>query len=309
MKLTRRHFLLAAVAASVMGTAQPRRWRWRGSALGAEAQIVLAGPQDQAQAAIRDVVSEIDRLENIFSLHRPNSQLSRLNAAGALDAPSRDLLAALEASARWKRKTGGAFDPAVQPLWRHWARGGAGPAQAALDRVRRAEIGTAPGRITLSPGTALTLNGIAQGIIADRAAELLTRRGFASPLIDTGEMRLAGPERRAVDLPAAGLRLRLAELGVATSAPGALSFDPAGRRHHLIDPRSGDSPRWWRSVTVIAPAAGTADALSTAFAISPPELVGDIAASLGDVAVIVTGQNGETRSYGAPRLLSESTIL
>jgi thiamine biosynthesis lipoprotein len=223
-----------------------------------------------------------------------------------LEAPSRDLRDALAASARWTRLTGGAFDPAVQPLWQHWARGAAEPAEAALVQVRNAKIGLSASRITLSPGTALTLNGIAQGIVADRVTGLLVRRDFTAPLIDTGEMRLSGPERRPVDLPEAGLRLHLAEAAVATSAPGALSFDAAGRRHHLFDPRTGDSPGWWRSVTVIAPTAEAADALSTGFAVSPPELVGDLAASLDDVAVVATGRAGGARIFGATRLLLES---
>ncbi|MEE8454255.1 MAG: FAD:protein FMN transferase [Limibaculum sp.] len=169
MRLTRRRFLLAAAATGILGRVRPehraerwaKRWEWRGSALGAEARIVLTGPKDQAEAALAAVVAEIGRLENIFSLHRAHSQLSRLNARGVLAAPARDLRDALAASARWKRLTGGAFDPAVQPLWQHWAQGAAEPAQqAALDRVlarvRNAEIGLAAGRITLSPGTALT---------------------------------------------------------------------------------------------------------------------------------------------------------
>lgn len=314
MRLTRRRFLLAAAATGILGRVRPehraerwaKRWEWRGSALGAEARIVLTGPKDQAEAALAAVVAEIDRLENIFSLHRAHSQLSRLNARGVLAAPARDLRDALAASARWKRLTGGAFDPAVQPLWQHWAQGAAKPAEAVLARVRNAEIGLAAGRITLSPGTALTLNGIAQGIVADRVSALLVRRGFTSPLIDTGEMRLSGPERRPVDLPAAGLRLHVAEAAVATSAPGALSFDAAGRRHHLFDPRTGDSPGWWRSVTVIAATAEAADALSTGFAVSPPELVGDLAASLTQIAVVATDRTGETRIFGATRLLSEN---
>jgi thiamine biosynthesis lipoprotein len=309
--MTRRRFLLAAAAAGVVGRIHAERWEWRGSALGAEARIVLTGPRGQAEAALADVVSEIDRLEEIFSLHRPASQLSRLNAAGTLDTPSRELRDALASSARWKQLTGGAFDPAVQPLWQHWARGGAGPMQAALDRVRHAEISVTPGRVTLSPGTELTLTGIAQGIVADRVAGMLQRRGFTPPLIDTGEMRLPGSERRPVDLPEAGLRLHLAEVAVATSTPGAMLLETAdesaSRRHHLFDPNSGDSPRWWRSITVIAPTAEAADALSTGFAVSPPELVGDLTAGLPDVAVVATGPAGLTRTFGAPRLLSEST--
>jgi thiamine biosynthesis lipoprotein len=275
--------------------------------LGAEARIVLSGPKEQAEAALVEVVAEIDRLEDIFSLHRAQSQLSRLNAQGVLVAPSQDLRDALAASVRWKRLTGGAFDPAVQPLWRHWAQGARGSkmsVEKALDQVRDTKINIASGRITLSPGAALTLNGIAQGIVADRVAGLLIRRGFTPPLIDTGEMRLSGPERRPVELPDAGLCLHLAETAVATSAPGAMSFDATSRRHHLFDPRTGDSPGWWRCITVIAPTAEAADALSTGFAVSPPELVGDLAASFTDIAVIATGRAGQTRTFGVARLLS-----
>jgi thiamine biosynthesis lipoprotein len=307
MKLTRRRFLLAAAAVGVLGRFHAERWEWRGSALGAEARIVLTGPRDQAEAALLDVVAEIDRLEEIFSLYRPASELSRLNAFGILNTPSRDLSDALAASARWKRLTDGAFDPAVQPLWQHWAENGSEPARVSLDRVLDAAINLSPACITLSPGTALTLNGIAQGIIADRVAALLSRRGFTPPLIDTGEMCLPGPEYRPVDLPEAGLRLHLAEAAVATSAPGALSFDTAGRRHHLFYPLSGESPGWWRSVTVIAPTAEAADALSTAFAVSQLGIIGDVAAGHPDVAVFATSRQGATSTFGSPRLLSEIT--
>jgi len=296
---------LAATAAAALGRVTPQRWEWRGNALGAEARIALAAPRDQAEAALAAVTAEIDRLEDIFSLHRPGSQLARLNAAGSLDGPARDLREALAASAHWSRATEGAFDPAVQPLWRLWARG-EGDAQTALDRVRAAHVSVADARITLAPGTGLTLNGIAQGIVADRVADLLARHGFTAPLIDTGEMRLPGGEQRIVALPDAGLRLRLAEAAVATSAPAALTFDPAGRHHHLFDPHSGASPCWWRSVTVVAPTAEAADALSTAFAVSSPESVGDLAAGLPDTAVIATSRDGRTRRFGARRLPGEA---
>ena len=137
-------------------------------------------------------------------------------------------------------------------------------------------------------------------------AELLARRGFAAPVIDAGEMRLPGAERRVVALPESGLRLRLAETALATSAASAMVFDAAGRRHHLFDPHSGASPGWWRSVTVIAPTAEAADALSTGFAVSPPELAGDIAAGLDDVAAIATDRAGRTSVFGAARLIREA---
>lgn len=302
MRMTRRKFLVAATALAVAGGARPARWEWRGAALGGEARIVLEGTRDRAEAALAAVADEIGRLENIFSLHRQGSELCRLNAAGALEAPSRDLRDGLAAAAHWKRATEGAFDPAVQPLWRHWAENQGEPAGAALAAVRGARVGVAPGRVTLAPGTALTLNGISQGTIADRVADLLERHGFLPPVIDTGEMRLMGPDRRAIELPAAGLRLQLAEAAVATSAPSALTFDAAGRHHHLFDPATGASPRWWRAVTVIAPTAEAADALSTGFAVSPPEMVGDLAAGMAEVAVIATAADGTTRRLGRREL-------
>ena len=294
MSLTRRRFLLLAAAASVVAPARRETWDWRGDALGAEARIVLSGARDAAQAALAEVAAEIDRLENIFSLHRPSSQLARLNRDGALTAPARDLTEALRISAHWRHRTEGAFDPAVQPLWTAAVAGTPAP----LERVRAAGIVVAPGLVRLSPGTALTLNGIAQGVIADRVAALLTRRGFASPRIDTGEMRLPGNERRRLRLPDAGLELEVADCAVATSAPDALRFPGLGG---IISSTrcTGRSPEHWRAVTVIAPTAADADALSTAFAVSPPERIGDLVPA--DTLVLATDRAGRTRRFGRAR--------
>jgi thiamine biosynthesis lipoprotein len=258
--------------------------------MGAEACIVLAGPRDAAEAALGAVAAEIERLEDLFSLHRPDSQLARLNRDGALAAPARDFTEVLRLSARWRARTEGAFDPAVQPLWTAAVEARPAP----LDRVRAARVEIEPGRVRLSPGAALTLNGIAQGYIADRVAALLTRHGFAAPRIDTGEMRLPGRERRRLHLPDAGLELEVADCAVATSAPDALRLP--GARHHLFDPRTGRSPEHWRAVTVVAPTAADADALSTAFAVSAPERIGDLVPP--DTLVLATDRAGRTRSYG-----------
>lgn len=50
-------------------------------------------------------------------------------------------------------------------------------------------------------------------------------------------------------------------------------FDPAGRFTHLFDPRTGRSPALYRTVSVIAPTATEADALSTAFSLMPAERI------------------------------------
>jgi thiamine biosynthesis lipoprotein len=292
MMLSRRRFLVLAAATTALGSVSRRGvFEWRGDALGGEARIRLEGPRDQVEAALAESAAEIDRLENLFSLHRPDSQLSRLNRDGGLDAPARDLVNALTRAAMWKTRTEGAFDPAVQPDWLAAARGE--PPKPFPNVAPH----LAPGRITLPPRAALTLNGIAQGLVADRVADLLIRRGFGSPVIDTGETRLPGPARRLVGLSHAE-PVRLADCAVSTSEPGALRF--ASGRHHILDPRTGATPEIWRAVTVIAPRAIDADALSTAFAVSTAERIGDLVPA--DTLVIATDPEGRTRRFGlAPR--------
>ena len=289
-RITRRRFLVAAAVASLVAPARPVRLDWRGSALGAEARIVLEGPRDRAEAALAAAAAEIERLEALFSLHRPGSQLSRLNGEGRLTLPARELRRLLAAAEAWRARTEGAFDARVQPLWAHRAAGGSGPGPVAS--VAATRIADLPGRLALPAGGAITLNGIAQGTIADRVAGLLAREGFAPALVDAGELRLA--PGRALAIPHAGIRVAAAHAAAATSAPGALRF--AGGGHHLFDPASGTSPERWRAVTVLGPDAETADALSPAFAVSERARLGDLVPE--GVAVVATDHAGRVHRFG-----------
>lgn len=274
-RFSRRRFLAIASAAALAGPAAAAPVsRWRGVALGAAASITLAHPQaDRLIAAAR---AEIARLEAVFSLYRADSALMRLNAAGSLAAPPLDLVECLGIAGAVHAATGGAFDPTVQPLWaahaEAWAAG-APPTDAALaaarDRSGWAGVTVAPERIALArPGMALTLNGIAQGLIADRVVRLLAAEGVADVLADTGEIVAAGHDPAGepwrVVLPG-GQEARLTGEAVATSAPLGTVFDAAGTQGHIIDPATGRpaAPRW-RHVTIAARSAALADALSTA---------------------------------------------
>src|SRR5690606_7486502 len=136
--------------------------------------------RDFARATIDRCVAEIDRLESIFSLYRPQSALVRLNAAGTLVQPPVELVELLSFALALARRSEGAFDPTVQPLYRllaeHFAQPGAtpaGPDARAIGRVlesvghRHVELDAALVRLH-RPGMAVTLNGVAQGFITDR---------------------------------------------------------------------------------------------------------------------------------------------
>lgn len=248
---------------------------WRGMALGAQTSIKLA--HEERTEAVRMLAAcraEIERLEDIFSLYRPSSQIVRLNTEGELKGPSADLVQCLNEARLVSEATAGAFDVTVAPLWNLYA-GGGGSNGSRLQEMRahvdyRAVL-MAPGRIALAtPEMALTLNGIAQGYITDRVAELLGRYGFSRVLVSLGELRaLKGPDDRSawhieLDSPeGAGSRIELEESAVATSSAQGLVFDSEGDASHLIDPRTGKARPLWNQVSVVAASATRADALST----------------------------------------------
>lgn len=276
MLISRRRFLVISAAltlAPAMGRAERARHYWSGQALGARASIRIDHPQ--AEAIVARCLSEIDRLENILSLYRADSALSRLNRDGRLDAPPFELLDCLATAGAVHRSSDGRFDPTVQPLWALWAEAavaGERPSpearQATLARVGWEGVRFDSTRITLPRGFALTLNGIGQGYVADRVARLLEDEGLNHVLIDTGEFRALGGQPDGAPWPvrlASGGQVALTQRALATSSPLGTTFDQAGRDGHILDPRKGTPVQpVWREITITAPSAALADALTTA---------------------------------------------
>ena len=285
---TRRRILgiFAGVAALpfLPGEGRTASAQWRGLALGADAYIILDHPD--ADVLVPLAVAEIRRLEAAFSLFRSDSELSRLNRDGVLLAPSLDMVELLSFCTALHVRTDGAFDPTVQPLWalhaEAWSRSDA-PDDRQIDRAREV---TGWNRVTVSPaelsfrrpGMALTLNGIAQGFIADKVAALLRHQGVGNVLVNTGEIVArgqppeGGPWR--IGLPDRNESpLLLTDRAVATSTPLATTFDREETVGHIINPRTGRPGGLWSRVTVVSAGAAEADALSTAFCLmTGPEI-------------------------------------
>ncbi len=280
---------------------------WSGTALGAAASLAISGTsRSRAEELITLARAEIDRLENIFSLYRENSMLMKLNRTGLLDTPPLDLLHLLSLAGAVHDATDGAFDPTVQPLWALYAENGGKPDKPALhDALSRTgwrHVITEPQRVSFArPDMAMTLNGIAQGYVTDRIADLLRSKGLQNVLVSVGEISAIG-ERS----PGVHWQVGLAELGnqaaeetidlhdnaVATSAPLGTVMDPAGRIGHIIDPRSGSVDSKWRRVSVIHKSAAIADGLSTAFAVMDDDTIRHALRQVGEARVIAVDREG-----------------
>ncbi|MGO3934247.1 FAD:protein FMN transferase [Rhodopseudomonas pseudopalustris] len=320
--LTRRRMIaIAATAlgatmlAGVRGARADQLLRWQGSALGAQASIEIHHPDRAvAERLIAQCVAMVRQLEQQFSLYRPDSAICELNRSGLLIGPDPQMVALLRASRQFAELTNGAFDPTVQPLWRlyqdHFSAhpdpdGPSQPALAdALARVGHDGLRIGTDRVALMKrGAAITLNGIAQGFATDRVAELLRDAGLSTTLIDIGEIRALGarPDGRpwrvglddATQPGALTGSIDLVDRAVATSAGAGFRFDDSGRFTHLFDPATGRSPALYRSVSVIAPTATEADALSTAFSLLPPARIKEIMERRPNVEAWIVRADGE----------------
>lgn len=284
-EFSRRRFLTIFAAAGTLATvpfasqAQHPVRTWKGVAMGSAASIRLSHPD--ADEILSRATRELERLENIFSLYRDHSILAQLNRNGVIDAPPFEFLECLGLCGIINRASGGLFDPTVQSLWQLYAQSysqGHAPLNAsiheALARTGWDKVDIDQNRVGFKKtDMSLTLNGIAQGYVADRIATLLRNDGLTNILINTGEFAALGGHPDGQDWPisinsGSGIRkdqVMLRDNALATSLPNGTFFDQAGLAGHILDPRTGrPAPARRQAVSITAPRAALADGLSTA---------------------------------------------
>jgi thiamine biosynthesis lipoprotein len=240
--------------------------------MGTDIELLLdAEPGERAEGALDRAEAEFERLEQVMSRFRDDSELSRLNRDGMITGASPDLVRVVGMALEAREDTAGRFDPTV-----HDAVVAAGydrsfddvapdaPAFAVAERQRCGGRVTIKGlTIELQPGFRLDLGGIGKGYAADRVADVLAVVGPC--LVNAGG-----------DLAVRGgswpvgvtdeLTLELTRGGLATSGRDRRSWIRNGEsRHHLIDPATGlpaaDTPT---RVTVVAGSAAAAEIAATA---------------------------------------------
>jgi FAD:protein FMN transferase len=289
---------------------------WHGTALGADATLQIHHPErNEAQRLIARALTEVRRLERLFSLYQDDSALVELNKRSVLASPAPELVELLRLSQYYAMLTDGALDPTVQPLWElyaeHFSREEADPAgpseatlQAVVARVGYRKLLVSDDRIVMPIGTAVTLNGIAQGYITDKVADLLRAEGIDHSLVEMGETRVIGthPDGRAWDVAVAdpddpdriATVLPIVDRAVATSGAYGFRFDQSGRFNHLFDPVTGACACMYRSVTTVARRATAADALSTAFSLMPRNRIQAVMGPAGIQMVYLIDANGKS---------------
>ena len=251
---------------------------------------------------VRDLAQRtFQSLDNDLSAWNPASTLCAVNAAAGAPRPvavSHDFAAVLQAALGFCADSEGAFNPLIGPVMQAWGFNGGAlhpvcPAEedlvALLARTHWHDIHLTTGaqatvRLAL-PGMQLDLGAIAKGYAVDLAWERLKAAGHTNLLIDLGgNLRALGEAapgrggwRTGVRNPfqahaLAGKFLMRDGEAVATSGNYERFVEIDGLRYaHIMDGRTGQPVTGMAGVTVIAPDAATADALSTALFILGPQ--------------------------------------
>ncbi len=267
--------------------------RFRGTCMGTAYAVTVAGFVDEptSQAIAERVGDELERIEQVFSLYRPSSELSRFNAAetGAWIGVSDDLLAVTQHGLELARQTGGAFDPTVAPLIRLWRIPAAGsewspPTKKAIAEIRKhvdfRQVQTRdrlPAIRKLAAGIELDLNALVEGYAIDRVIDLLLQSGVKNALVELGgEFGAIGHKTNGqawqigIENPlepnALYATVSLRGGALATSGNYRQAIEHRGRRYgHILDARLGEPVTHdLVAVSVIAKDAITADGWATA---------------------------------------------
>ncbi|WP_225446690.1 FAD:protein FMN transferase [Streptacidiphilus sp. PB12-B1b] len=257
-------------------------------ALGTTAVLLVEDPAalEPARAVL---VAELAAIDAACSRFRPDSELSRANAAAGVPVTVGPLFAeALDAALRAAELTDGVVDPTVGPslvaLGYDRTFASVRPEEVApISPVpaggwRGVEWDARTRRLRLPAGTGLDLGATAKALAADRAADLAARAAGCGVLVSLGgDLSIAGAvpdqgwqvkiaDHHAAPPTAPGPVVTLRTGGLATSGTTVRAWRRGDRAlHHIVDPSTGDVPApVWRTVSVAAANCVDANTASTA---------------------------------------------
>lgn len=278
--------------------------------------VGVNGNAKKVGEAIDRAFAEIARVESIFSVYDPASEISRINRLEKSETLkiSAEAFYLIDKAMEYSVKTDGAFDITVKPLIDIWARAkahGIVPSDEyikyAMEKVDPSSVLLDRAGLTISfekDGMALDLGGVAKGYAVDRAIETLKDNGIKDAIVNSGgDMYCLGARskrqlwsvgiRHPRDSGSIFLELELRNKAIDTSGDYEKYYILDGKRYsHIIDPRSG-RPIGDKvvSASVIADDAMTADILATTLCILGRDGLSIISKIGGSDAVVISKED------------------
>jgi len=253
-------------------------------------------PKAQAKEAVSRAFDAMNKVDQLMSHYKETSEISQIKHLKSLESMpvSEETFTVLKRSQDFSKMTEGAFDITIGTLIKRWGfyhrEERDLPTKKELKQIltqtgsNQFDLVLSTKSITVhSPHLDLDLGGIAKGYAIDCALQELRHAGVQKAIVNSGgNIGFLGsrPQKEGWRVgvknpkdPKALLGwLEVPEGAVATSGNYENFFDIKGTRYaHIVDPRTGWPVQGVLSVTVAAPNAMDADALSTALFVLGPE--------------------------------------
>ena len=256
-------------------------------AMGGPCSLHLRGDDDaQMERAARNAIAEVQRIERKFSRYLDDSVVSRINRSAGLNAVDVDSETGqlLRFADQLWHQSGGLFDITSGVLRRAWnfsipALPSAQSLADALSLVGWDRVLIDGDQVRLGDvGMELDFGGFGKEYAADRAAVVLREAGIPNALVNLGgDLHALGNPSTApwsIDIqhprpPASNPLERIAHVslrqgGLATSGDYERFIEIDGRRCcHILNPLTGWPVNAHQSISVLAPNATAAGALTT----------------------------------------------
>jgi thiamine biosynthesis lipoprotein len=251
-------------------------------AMGTFVSMTLLHPsRDQAEEAMGRAFNEINRLERVLSRYDASTPVFALNKEGVLKDVPPEVSEVLRHSLRFNHLTGGNFDVTVKPLIDLF-REKVGKKKTFPTDAEIKDLQSLVGSQNIvfnersisfkKPGMGVTFDGIAKGYIIDRAADVLCSHGIQNFLLNAGgDIRTRGskadnhPWVIAIQDPRKKQAypdiVQMRDGCIATSGNYEAYYDEEKIFYHIVDPKTGLSPRLTTSVSVTARTNMEAEAL------------------------------------------------
>jgi thiamine biosynthesis lipoprotein len=298
-------------------------------AMGSYFEVRIGAETPGGLGLTETVLDLIDTLEQQMTVYRDDSEVALINATAHLGpvAVEPGLFRLLEHAVALGEATGGAYDVTAGALSVAWGFF-RGPRRVpdpetladARDRTGQHHLRLDAERQTVAfdrPGILINLGSIGKGYAIDRAVDVIKNHWWpTSALVHGGRSSvyaLGSPPGRFGGRWEIALRnpfdpetplglLHLRNRGMGTSGTSFQRFEAGGQVYgHILDPRTGVPAEGPASVTVLAPTAAAADALSTAFYLLGTDAVAAYVTEHPEVAAIIVEAGP---ADGSPRIVT-----
>jgi len=281
---------------------------------------VWAESDTQGQLALKTVMAEMERINQLMSSYIDTSELSLINAKAGSGPMviSAEMFELLDKSIKISELTRGAFDVTYASVgylynYKKSERPDEKTIASLLGAISYKHIKLNKENLSVEfthEKVKIDLGGIAKGHAVDNSISLLERLGITHGLVTAGgDTRLIGDRRGKPwivgirdprDKQKQAVVMPLESSAMSTSGDYERYFEEDGKRyHHILSPKTGKSTYDVQSVSIIGPSSTFNDALSTAvFVMGLREGLGMINRIDGYDAVVMDNQRKMHYSNG-----------